>query len=99
MFLAYKSGISFKKYLHSTKSILIVVVFTACLNLFFELETSFISTGHFLVRPIIIKNSLLIFFRLFIMVNISAVLMFTTSSQNFAFALERILYLTISISI
>lgn len=91
MLLAYKSRISFKKYLRSTKSILIVAVFTACLNLFFELETSFISTGHFLVKPIVLKNSLLIFFRLFIMVNISAVLMFTTSSQNFAFALESIL--------
>ena len=91
VFMAYKSKIPFKKYLRSVKSILVIAIFTSSLNLFFELETSFLSTGQILIKPIIIKNSIMIFLRLFIMVTVSATLMFTTSSQNFAFALENIL--------
>lgn len=91
MFLIYKSKILIAKYLKSTKSVIIITLFTAFLNLFFELETSFLSAGHISIKPIIIKNSILVFFRLFIITIVSTVLMFTTSLQDFSFALESIL--------
>lgn len=68
-----------------------ISAFTACINLFFDLETSFLSTGYFIVKPIVIKNSIMVFFRLFIITVIGAVTMFTTSPQSFSFALEKIL--------
>ncbi len=91
MFLIYKSKILITKYLKSTKSVIIITLFTAFLNLFFELETSFLSSGYISIKPIVIKNSILVFFRLFIITIVSTVLMFTTSLQDFSFALENIL--------
>lgn len=91
LFLAYKSEIPIIKYLKSTKGILIISAFTASINLFFELETSFLSSGYFAVKAITIKNSLLIFFRLFVIAVSSTIVMFTTSYQDFSFALEKIL--------
>lgn len=85
------SRVPVTKYIKSFKSVIIISFVTAFINLFFEVETSWVSLGRFSIPISGIKSSVLVFFRLFIMVFISSLIMFTTSPQEISAAFESIL--------
>lgn len=89
VFVTILSKIPLKKYLKGLKSIFIISIITASINLFFDLETNLICLGKISIPNI--SNSISVFFRLFILALINSVVIFTTSPQEISAAFESLL--------
>ncbi len=90
--MAIFSCVPIIKYIKSFKSVIIISLVTALVNLFFEMETNWVGLGKISIPISGIKNSILVFFRLLVLVLISSVIMFTTSPQEISSAFESLLF-------
>ena len=85
------SKIPFVRFIRSNTIILLTSVSTTLINLFFEAESKLLTTGVFYVTPKNIRNSSCVFLRLFSLIFVSSVMMFTTSPNCIASSIEKIL--------
>lgn len=91
IFAIFMSKISVSKIIKSNIIILSISVFTTFLNLFFEAQSKFVTSGHFSVTPKSIRNSTVLFLRLISLIFMSSLLMFTTSGNQISNSIEKIL--------
>lgn len=85
------SGISFGQYLKSLKAIVVVVLFTSILNLFYGSGDVLVSFGFLTIRTGGVINAMFIAVRIISLILFSSVLTFTTSPTDLTDALERIM--------
>lgn len=89
--MAIFSSVPMIRYIKSFKSVIVISLVTALVNLFFEMETNWVSLGKISIPISGIKSSVLVFFRLLVLVLVSSVIMFTTSPQEISSAFESLL--------
>lgn len=80
-----------KMYLKSLKPILILVIFTAVLNIFYGTGEPLFQLGWFKITKDGIVNSILVSLRIVMLILTSSVLTFTTSPTQLTDAIERLL--------
>lgn len=85
------SKIPFKRFIKSNAIMLLISIFTTLINLFFEAQSKFLTTGIFYVTSKNIKNSSCACLRLVSLIFINSVMMFTTSSNSISSSIEKIL--------
>ncbi len=91
IFMAGFSSIPLIRYIRSVKSVIIISLVTAGINLFFEIETNFFNHQQILITQTSLKNTIIIFLRLLILILFNSTIMMTTSPKNISDALENIL--------
>lgn len=85
------SGVPFSQYLKSLKAIMLVVIFTSALNLFYGSGPLVWQLGFVTIRQGGIINCIFIAIRIISLILFSSVLTFTTSPTELTDALERIM--------
>ncbi len=85
------SKIPFKMYLKSLKPIVILIVFTAVLNIFYGTGEPLVQWGFLKITRNGLVNSLFVSLRIVLLILTSSVLTFTTSPTQLTDALERLL--------
>lgn len=85
------SSIKVKMYFKSLKMVLLIILFTALLNLFYASGEPLIKFGFLTITMQGIENSIFIAVRIIILIFISCVFTFTTSPNDITFAIETIL--------
>ena len=91
LFLMRLSGVKIKLYFKSLKMVLLVILLTALLNLFYATGEPIFKFGFLTITMQGIENSLFIAFRIIILIFISCVFTFTTSPNDMTFAIETLL--------
>lgn len=85
------SGVPFKTYLKSMKSILPIIIFTGVLNIFYGVGEPIFSLGFMEITQDGINTGVFVSLRLLGLIFISSVLTFTTSPTDITDALERLM--------
>lgn len=87
----FLSKIPFKMYLKSLKPIVILILFTAVLNIFYGTGEPLVQWGFLKITRNGLVNSLFVSLRIVLLILTSSVLTFTTSPTQLTDALERLL--------
>ena len=85
------SEIPFIRFIKSNAIILLISISTTLINLFFEAESKFLTTGIFYVTPKNIRNSSCVCLRLVSLIFINSVMMLTTSPNSISSSIEKLL--------
>lgn len=85
------SSVKIKLYFKSLKMVLIIILLTAILNLFYANGEPIFKLGFLTITMQGIENSLFIAIRIIILIFISCVFTFTTSPNDMTFAIETLL--------
>lgn len=88
---AVMTKISAKTYFKSMKFILFIVLFTSLLNVFYARGTQIFRFGPLVLTKEGLDNSIFVAMRLIILILISSILTFTTSSTDLTYALEKLM--------
>ena len=85
------SGVPFKLYLKSLKTIIFIVIFTSLLNLFYGTGEPIWQYGILSITANGIRNSIFIVIRIISLILVSSILTFTTSPTDLTDAIESLL--------
>ena len=85
------SGVKLKIYIRSLKAVILIVIFTSVLNLFYGGGEPIFKLGFMTITMQGINNSIFISIRIISLILISSVLTFTTTPTDLTDALERIM--------
>lgn len=88
--LVLLSGVPVKMYLKSLKMIIVIVLFTSVLNLFYGRGEPLLKIGFITITEAGINNSVFIAIRIITLIFVSSMLTFTTSPTELTDALERL---------
>lgn len=91
IFIMLLTGISLFKYIKSIKAVIMIVLFTAILNLFYGSGEPIFKWGFMEITEAGINNAVFVAARVILIVLMSGVLTFTTSPTDLTDGLERIM--------
>lgn len=91
IFMMLMSGIGLFRYIKSIKAVILIVLFTALLNLFYGSGEPIFKWGFIEITEAGINNAVFVASRVILLVLISAVLTFTTTPTDLTDGLERIM--------
>lgn len=87
----FLSGVPFKMYFKSIKSIVLIVLFTSFLNLFYGQGEPIFQFWFIKITKEGINNSIFVASRLLLLIILSSILTFTTSPTDLTYAFEKLL--------
>lgn len=85
------SGVKFKIYIRSLKAVILIVIFTSVLNLFYGSGEPIFKLGFMTITMQGINNSIFVSLRIISLILVSSILTFTTTPTDLTDALERIM--------
>ena len=85
------SGVKFKIYIKSLKAVILIIIFTSGLNLFYGSGEAIFKFGFITITAQGISNSIFMSLRIISLILMSSVLTFTTTPNDITDALERIM--------
>ncbi len=85
------SGVKFKIYIKSLKAVILIIIFTSFLNLFYGSGEAIFKFGFITITAQGISNSIFMSLRIISLILMSSVLTFTTTPNDITDALERIM--------
>ena len=85
------SGVKFKIYIRSLKAVILIVIFTSVLNLFYGSGEPIFQFGFMAITMQGINNSIFVSLRIISLILVSSILTFTTTPPDLTDALERIM--------
>ena len=89
--LMFLSGVSISLYFKNLKMIMLIIVMTAILNLFYGSGEPLFQWGFLTITRQGIENSIFIAFRIIALIFVSCVFTFTTSPNDLTYAMEYLL--------
>lgn len=85
------SGVKFKIYIRSLKAVILIVIFTSVLNLFYGSGEPIFQFSFMTITMQGINNSIFVSLRIISLILVSSILTFTTTPTDLTDALERIM--------